>query len=64
MFLLLAPLQKGMITMKDKGFSQISMIKNQKYKKLFQTVCEAKIKVTKEAFNLHDCVFTLSDRDY
>ena len=23
--------------MKDKGFSQISMIKNQKYKKLFQT---------------------------
>jgi hypothetical protein len=34
------------------------------YKKLFQTVCEAPINAPKEAFNLHDWVFTLSDKDY
>ena len=37
---------------------------NTKYIKLFQTVCEAPIKAPKEAFNLHDWVFTLSDKDY
>ena len=39
-------------------------INSQKYKKLFQTVCEAPIDAPKEAFNLHDWVFTLSDKDY
>ena len=34
------------------------------YKRLFQTVCEAPINAPKEAFNLHDWVFTLSDKDY
>ena len=33
-------------------------------KKLFQTVCETPINAPKEAFNLHDWVFTLSDKDY
>ena len=37
---------------------------DKKYKKLFQTVCEARIDAPKEAFNLHDWVFTLSDKDY
>ena len=37
---------------------------NTNYIKLFQTVCEAPIKAPKEAFNLHDWVFTLSDKDY
>ena len=37
---------------------------NQKHKKLFQTVCEAPINAPKEAFNLHDWVFNLSDKDY
>ena len=32
--------------------------------KLFQTICEAPINAPKEAFNLHDWVFTLSDKDY
>lgn len=31
-------------------------------KKLFQTVCETPISAPKEAFNLHDWVFTLSDK--
>ena len=34
------------------------------YKTLFQTVCEAPIKAPLEAFNLHNWVFTLSDKDY
>ena len=42
----------------------MSKTNNQKYKKLFQTVCEATINAPKEAFNLHDWVFTLSDKDY
>ena len=42
----------------------MSKIINKKYIKLFQTVCEAPIKAPKEAFNLHDWVFTLSDKDY
>ena len=42
----------------------MSKTNNQKYKKLFQTVCEAQINAPKEAFNLHDWVFTLSDKDY
>ena len=42
----------------------MSEINSQKYKKLFQTVCEAPIDAPKEAFNLHDWVFTLSDKDY
>ena len=42
----------------------MSEINKQKYIKLFQTVCEASVKAPKEAFNLHDWVFTLSDRDY
>ena len=42
----------------------MSKIINTKYIKLFQTVCEAPIKAPKEAFNLHDWVFTLSDKDY
>ena len=33
-------------------------------KKLFQTVCETPISAPKKAFNLHDWVFTLSDKDY
>ena len=33
-------------------------------KKLFQTVCETVISAPKEAFNLHEWVFTLSDKDY
>ena len=33
-------------------------------KKLFSTVCETPISAPKEAFNLHDWVFTLSDKDY
>ena len=37
---------------------------DKKYKKLFQTVCEAPIDAPKQAFNLHDWVFTLSDKDY
>ena len=37
---------------------------DKKYKKLFQTVCDARIDAPKEAFNLHDWVFTLSDKDY
>ena len=37
---------------------------NLKYKKLFETVCETPINKPKEAFNLHDWVFTLSDKDY
>ena len=42
----------------------MSEINSQKYIKLFQTVCEAPINAPKEAFNLHDWVFTLSDKDY
>ena len=42
----------------------MSRTNNQKYVKLFQTVCEALINAPKEAFNLHDWVFTLSDKDY
>ena len=42
----------------------MSKTNNQKYKKLFQTVCEAPINAAKEVFNLHDLVFTLSDKDY
>ena len=42
----------------------MSEINKQKYIKLFQTVCEAPVNAPKEAFNLHDWVFTLSDRDY
>ena len=42
----------------------MSKTNNQKYKKLFQTVCEAPINAPKEVFNLHDWVFTLSDKDY
>jgi hypothetical protein len=42
----------------------MSKIKNKKYIKLFQTVCEAPLNAPKEAFNLHDWVFTLSDKDY
>jgi hypothetical protein len=42
----------------------MSKTNNQKYKKLFQTVCEAPINAAKEVFNLHDWVFTLSDKDY
>ena len=34
------------------------------YKTLFQTICEAPINAPVEAFNLHDWVFTLSDKDY
>ena len=41
-----------------------NIMNNQKYKKLFQTVCEAPISAPREAFNLHDWVFTLSDKDY
>ena len=37
---------------------------SKKYKKLFQTVCEAPVYAPKEAFNLLDWVFTLSDKDY
>ena len=37
---------------------------SRQYKTLFQTVCEAPIKAPAEAFNLHDWVFTLSDKDY
>ncbi|MDC6472966.1 hypothetical protein PQZ11_07865, partial [Luminiphilus sp.] len=37
---------------------------NPQYKTLFQTVCEAPIKAPVKAFNLHDWVFTLSDKDY
>ena len=33
-------------------------------KKLFQTVCETPISALKEAFNLHDWVYTLSDKNY
>ena len=47
-----------------KGVVQMSRTNNQKYVKLFQTVCEALINAPKEAFNLHDWVFTLSDKDY
>ena len=42
----------------------MSKIDNQKYKTLFQTVCDVSIKAPKEAFNLHEWVFTLSDKDY
>ena len=42
----------------------MSKIDNQKYKTLFQTVCDAPVKAPKEAFNLHEWVFTLSDKDY
>ena len=42
----------------------MSKINNQKYIKLFQTVCETPINAPKEAFNLHEWVFTLSDKDY
>ena len=42
----------------------MSKTNNKKYKKLFQTVCEAPINAAKEVFNLHDWVFTLSDKDY
>jgi len=42
----------------------MSKVTNQKYKKLFYTVCEVPINAPKEAFNLHDWVFTLSDNDY
>ncbi|MDC0070998.1 hypothetical protein OAJ38_03425 [Rhodobiaceae bacterium] len=42
----------------------MSNISSQKYKKLFQTVCETKINASKESFNLHDWVFNLSDKDY
>ena len=41
-----------------------NIMNDQKYKKLFQTVCEAPINAPKEAFNLHDWGFTLSDKDY
>ena len=37
---------------------------SRQYKTLFQTVCETPIKAPAEAFNLHDGVFTLSDKDY
>ena len=37
---------------------------NRQYKTLFQTVCEAAIKAPVDAFNLHDWVFALSDKDY
>ena len=37
---------------------------NPQYRTLFQTVCDAPIKAPVEAFNLHDWVFTLSDKDY
>lgn len=37
----------------------MSEINSQKYKKLFQTVCEAPIDAPKEAFNLHDWVFSI-----
>ena len=37
---------------------------SRQYKTLFQTVCETPIKAPAEAFNLHDWVFTLSDKDY
>ena len=47
-----------------KGVAQMSRTNNQEYVKLFQTVCEALINAPKEAFNLHDWVFTLSDKDY
>ena len=39
-------------------------VHNQNHTKLFQTVCEAPVNAPKEAFNLHDWVFTLSDKDY
>ena len=48
----------------EKGVAQMSKINNQKYVKLFQTVCEAPINASKEVFNLHNWVFTLSDKDY
>ena len=38
--------------------------KSKKYKKLFQTTCEAQINAPKEVLNLHDWVFSLSDKDY
>ncbi len=33
-------------------------VHNQNHTKLFQTVCEAPVNAPKEAFNLHDWVFT------
>ena len=38
--------------------------KSKKYKRLFQTTCEAQINAPKEVLNLHDWVFSLSDKDY
>ncbi len=35
-----------------------------KYKKCFEVVCESPINAPKDAFNLHDWVFSLSDKDY
>ena len=37
---------------------------DKKYKKCFKVVCEAPINAPKDAFNLHDWVFSLSDKDY
>lgn len=39
-------------------------VHNQNHTKLFQTACEAPVNAPKEAFNLHDWVFTWSDKDY
>ena len=36
----------------ERGVAQMSKINNQKYIKLFQTVCEAPINAPKEAFEL------------
>ena len=37
---------------------------DKKYKKCFKVVCEAPINAPKDTFNLHDWVFSLSDKDY
>ena len=44
--------------------TQMSNNSDLEYTKLFQTVCEAPVNAPKEAFNLHEWVFTLSDKDY
>ena len=44
--------------------TKMSKDSDPEYTKLFQTVCEAPVNAPKEAFNLHDWVFTLSDKDY
>ena len=62
---MLLPVRKVSITSVIEKMDTLMPYSNiRQYKRLFQTVCEAPINAPKEAFNLHDWVFTLSDKDY